>query len=388
MSVGGIPVEVGLERETAQGLETEEMTLNMGPQHPSTHGVLRFVVKADGEIMRRAIPDIGYLHRSIEKISEKVGYHGFMPYTDRVDYVSAMQCNQGWAMACEALAGIEVPRRGEYCRVVASEFGRLASHLLSVGATGMDIGATTPFTHAIREREYINDILEELCGARLTFNYMRIGGVAWDIPPGFVQRATKYLDRFEPLIDEYNELISFNKIYVERLANVAIVPREMAIAYNLVGPNLRGSGVRYDVRRNAPYSAYPDFEFDVPIGSGERGTLGDSYDRYMVRMREMKESCRILRQALGALPPGPVVAKVARNFKPPAGETYVRVEGSRGDMGWFVVSDGTGFPVRTHIRTGSFAAMAIIEELSKGLMIADLVAVIASLDIVAPEVDR
>jgi NADH-quinone oxidoreductase subunit D len=180
-------IDVDVLRETGQGLETEEMTLNMGPQHPSTHGVLRFVVKADGEVMRRAIPDIGYLHRSIEKIAEKVGYHGFMPYTDRVDYVSAMQCNQGWAMACEALAGIKVPRRGEYCRVIASEFG----------ATGMDIGAVTPFTHAIREREYINDILEELCGARLTFNYMRIGGCAWDLPPGFVGRATKFLDRVE-----------------------------------------------------------------------------------------------------------------------------------------------------------------------------------------------
>lgn len=381
-------IDLDIVREHTEGLETEEMTLNMGPQHPSTHGVLRFVVKADGEVMRRAIPDIGYLHRSIEKIAEKVGYHGFMPYTDRVDYVSAMQCNQGWAMACEALAGITVPRRGEYCRVIACEFGRLASHLLSVGATGMDIGAVTPFTHAIREREYINDILEELCGARLTFNYMRIGGCAWDLPPGFVGRATKFLDRFEPLIDEYNELISFNKIYVERLANVAVVSPEMAIAYNLVGPNLRGSGVKYDVRKDAPYSAYPEFEFDVPIGTGERGTLGDSYDRYMVRMREMKESCKILRQALAGVPEGPVIAKVPRTFRPPAGEAYVRVEASRGDMGWFVVSDGTAFPYRVHIRTGSFAAMAIIEQLSKGLMIADLVAVIATLDIVAPEVDR
>ncbi len=382
------PIEVDVERETPAGLETEEMTLNMGPQHPSTHGVLRFVVKADGEVMRRAIPDIGYLHRSIEKISEKVGYHGFMPYTDRVDYVSAMHCNQGWAMACEALAGIEVPRRAEYCRVIACELGRIASHLVSVGTTGMDIGAITPFTHAIREREKINDLLEELCGARLTFNYMRIGGCAWDVPPGFVARARSFVDRFEPLTHEYDELISFNKIYVERLANVAVVSPEKAIAYNLVGPNLRGSGIRYDVRRDVPYSAYPELQFDVPVGSGERGTLGDCYDRYMVRMREMRESCRILRQALDGIPEGPVIAKVPRNFKPPAGEVYVRVEASRGDMGWYVVSDGTAFPVRCHVRTGSFAAMAIIEELSRGLMIADLVAVIASLDIVAPEVDR
>ncbi len=383
-----VAIDVALEREGVGGLETEEMTLNMGPQHPSTHGVLRFVVKADGEVMRRAIPDIGYLHRSIEKISEKVGYHGFMPYTDRVDYVSAMQCNQGWAMACEALAGITVPRRGEYCRVIACELGRIASHLISVGATGMDIGAMTPFTHCIREREKINDLLEELCGARLTFNYMRIGGCAWDLPPGFAARALDFINRFEPLIDELNELLSFNKIFVERMANVAVISAEKAIAYNLVGPNLRGSGVRYDVRRDVPYSVYSEFQFDVPIGTGEKGTLGDSWDRYMVRCREMKECCRIVRQAIEGLPAGPVIAKVPRTFKPPRGEVYVRVEGSRGDMGWYVVSDGSAFPYRTHIRTGSYTAMSIVEELSPGLMIADLVAVIASFDIVAPEVDR
>jgi NADH-quinone oxidoreductase subunit D len=386
MSMVGYEVEV--EQVGRHGLETEEMTLNMGPQHPSTHGVLRFVVKADGEVMRQAIPDVGYLHRSIEKISEKVGYHGFMPYTDRVDYVSAMQCNQGWAMACEKLAGIEVPRRGEYCRVIACEFGRLASHLLSVGATGMDIGAVTPFTHAIREREYINDILEELCGARLTFNYMRIGGCAWDLPPGFVGRAVKYLDRFEPLIDEYNELISFNKIYVERLANVAIITAEEAIDYNLVGPNLRGSGVKFDVRKDVPYSVYPEFEFDVPIGTGEVGTVGDCFDRYIVRMQEMRESCKILRQCIRQIPDGPVIAKVPRKFKPPVGDAYVRLESARGDMGWYVVSDGTAFPHRCKIRTGSFSAISIVPLVSRNLMIADLIAVIASLDLVAPEIDR
>ena len=267
MSLGGYDVEV----QRPGGLATEEMTLNMGPQHPSTHGVLRFIVKADGEVMREAIPDVGYLHRSIEKIAEKVGYHGFMPYTDRVDYVAAMPCNQGWGMVCEKLAGIEVPRRAEYCRVIAVELNRIASHLLSVGSMGMDIGAYTPFTHALREREYINDLLEELCGARLTFNYMRIGGVAWDLPPDWVPKAVAFLDRFEPLIDEYNALISYNKIYVERLANVAIITAEEAIDYNLVGPNLRGSGVKYDVRKDMPYSVYPEFEFDVPIGTGEIG---------------------------------------------------------------------------------------------------------------------
>jgi NADH-quinone oxidoreductase subunit D len=384
MSLGGYDVEV----QRPGGLATEEMTLNMGPQHPSTHGVLRFIVKADGEVMREAIPDVGYLHRSIEKIAEKVGYHGFMPYTDRVDYVAAMPCNQGWAMVCEKLAGIAVPRRAEYCRVIACEFNRIASHLISVGSMGMDIGAYTPFTHALREREYINDLLEDLCGARLTFNYMRIGGVAWDLPPEWVPKAVAFLDRFEPLIDEYNALISYNKIYVERLANVAVITAEEAIDYNLVGPNLRGSGVEFDVRKDLPYSVYPEFEFDVPIGRGEVGTTGDCFDRYMVRINEMKESCRILRQALAGVPEGSVLTKVPRKFKPPAGDAYVRVESARGDMGWYCVSDGSEYPHRVKIRTGSFTATSIIDRVSRGLMLADLIAVVASFDLVAPEIDR
>jgi NADH-quinone oxidoreductase subunit D len=369
-------------------LHTEEMTLNMGPQHPSTHGVLRFIVRADGEVMREAIPDVGYLHRSIEKIAEKVGYHGFMPYTDRVDYVCAMFTNQGWAMASEKLGNVNVPRRGEYCRVIAAEFNRLNSHLLAVGSMAMDIGANTPFTYAIREREMINDLIEELCGARLTFNYMRIGGVAWDLPAGWREKALAYLDHLEPIVEEYNALISFNKIYVERLANVAVIPAADAINYNLVGPNLRASGVKWDIRKDIPYSVYPEFDFEVPVGAGQWGAVGDSMDRYMMRIWEMKESIKILRQALAQIPDGPVLAKVPRNFKPPAGECYVRIESARGDMGWYVVSDGTANPWRVRVRTGSFAAMAMIQELSRGLMIADLVALIASLDVIAPEVDR
>jgi len=386
MSLAGFEVEV--QRTGDTGLETEEMTLNMGPQHPSTHGVLRFVVKADGEVMREAIPDVGYLHRSIEKISEKVGYHGFMPYTDRVDYVAAMFCNQGWGMVCEKLAGIEVPKRGEYCRVIAAEFNRIASHLLSVGTMILDIGAQTPFIYAFREREKINDLLEEVCGARLTYNYMRIGGVAWDLPPGFTERALAFIDQFEPLLDEFNEFISYNKIYVERLVNVSPVSPEVAINYNLVGPNLRASGVKYDVRRDAPYSVYPELEFDIPVGTGELGTLGDCFDRYILRMREIKQCCRILRQCFQQIPDGPVIAKVPRKFKPPAGDAYIRIESARGDMGWYCVSDGSEFPYRTHVRTGSFSAMSIVDLLSRGIMLADLVALIASLDIVAPEVDR
>ncbi len=386
MSLAGFEVEV--EQVGTHGLETEEMTLNMGPQHPSTHGVLRFVVKADGEVMRQAIPDVGYLHRSIEKISEKVGYHGFMPYTDRVDYVAAMFCNQGWGMVSEKLGDIQVPKRGEYCRVIAAELNRISSHLLSVGTMVLDIGAITPFFHAFREREKINDLLEELCGARLTYNYMRIGGVAWDLPPGYPEKVGAFLDRFEPMLDEYDDLISANALYVGRCAGVAVVSVEDAMGYNLVGPNLRACGVRYDVRRAEPYSVYPELEFDVPVGPGVHGVLGDSYARYAVRILEIKESIKILRQCFTQMPDGPVIAKVPRKFKPPAGDAYIRVESARGDMGWYAVSDGTDFPYRCKVRTGSFAAMAIIDKLSQGLMLADLVTVIASLDIVAPEVDR
>ena len=377
--------EIAVERE---GLETEEMTLNMGPQHPSTHGVLRFVVKADGEVMRRAIPDVGYLHRSIEKIAEKVGYPGFMPYTDRVDYVAAMFCNQAWAMACERLAGIEVPERGELCRIIAAELNRISSHLLSAASMILDVGAATPFFHAFRERERINDLLEELCGARLTYNYMRIGGVAWDLPPGFVAKTLAFFDELEPALEEFHDLISGNTIYLERLAGVAAISADRAIAYNLVGPNLRASGVDFDVRRDLPYSLYPQLSFEVPVGRGEVGSVGDCFDRYIVRMREIPQSIALVRQCFERLQPGPVLAKVPRKFRPPAGECYLRVESARGDMGWYVVSDGSEFPVRCKIRTGSFSAMSIIEEVSQGLMLADLVAVIASLDIVAPEVDR
>ncbi len=385
MALAGYEIEV---EGREGGFATEEMTLNMGPQHPSTHGVLRFIVKADGEVMRTAIPDVGYLHRSIEKIAEKVGYHGFMPYTDRVDYVCAMACNQGWAMASEKLAGIEVPRRAEFSRVLAVELNRIASHLLSVGSMAMDIGAYTPFVHALRERENINTLIEALCGARLTFHYIRIAGVGFDLPMGFEEKCLEFIDHFEPIVDELNDLITFNKIYVDRLANVAAISREEAIAYNLVGPNLRASGVQYDVRRGEPYSVYPELEFEIPVGQGWQGRVGDSFDRYFIRILEMKESCKILRQCLKMIPKGPVIAKTPRKFAPPAGDVYVRLESARGDMGWYVVSDGSEFPYRCRVRTGSFAAMSIIERVSRGLMLADLVTLIASLDVVAPEIDR
>src|SRR5574341_1080661 len=386
MSLAGFEIDV--EQVGGAGLATEEMTLNMGPQHPSTHGVLRFIVKTDGEVMSEAIPDVGYLHRSIEKIGEKVTWHGYVPYTDRADYLAAMFANQGFCMAAEKLGGIEVARRGEFCRVIACELNRIASHLIAVGTFGQDIGAVTPFLHALRERETINNLMEEICGARLTYNYIRIGGVGYDILPETCGRIAEFLDHFEPIVEEFNRLLSGNKIFIERLAGVAVISKEEALSYNLVGPNLRGSGIRWDIRRNIPYSIYPELDFEVPVGTAQVGILGDSYERFWVRIREMQESVKILRQCLARMPKGPAIAKVQRKFKPPAGEYYARVESPRGDMGFYVVSDGGEYPYRLRIRTGSYTAMSIIDKLSRGIMVADLIALIASLDVDAPEIDR
>ena len=368
---------------------TDEMTLNMGPQHPSTHGVIRFILKTDGEVMRRAIPDIGYLHRSIEKIGEKVSWHGFMPFTDRADYLASMCANQAYAVAVERLANLTVPPRAEYLRVIASEFNRIISHLLALGALALDMGAFTPFLYAIRERETVNDLLEALCGARLTYNYVRIGGVAQDMPKDFRDRCMAFLDHFEPkIIDEFNLLISENEIFIKRLANVAPITHRQAIAYGLVGPNLRGSGVKYDLRKDEPYSIYPELDFEVPVGTGHRGTIGDCLDRYWVRVEEMRQSAKILRQCFAKMPQGEIIGKVARTLKPQKGDVYVRTESARGEMGFFVVSDANQNGYRVKIRTGSFTAMSIIDPISRGLMIADLVALIGSLDVVAPEIDR
>lgn len=364
------------------------MVLNMGPHHPATHGVLNFLIETDGEVISRALPEIGYLHRAIEKIAEKVGYLGFMPYTDRIDYVSAMHANHGWALATENLLELEVPRRAEYLRVIASELTRLASHFVSVGSAAMDIGAYTPFLMLIRERETLNDIMEYICGARLTYNYIWIGGVSRDFFPGLDKRIVKWLDHLEPIIDEFDRLISFNPIYIDRMTNVGLISREEAAAYGLVGANLRGSGIDFDLRRDVPYSAYSEFDFNVPNGAGPHGVVGDCYSRFYVRVEEMRQSIRIIRQAIEGLPEGDTRCKVPKKLKPAPGETYARVESSRGEMGYYAVSDGTDKPHRVHVRTGSFSAMSIIEHLSPGMMIADIVALIASLDVVAPEIDR
>ena len=366
----------------------EEMLLNFGPQHPSTHGVINFLVDTDGEVMKRAVPDVGYLHRSLEKIGEITGYPGFMPYTDRIDYVAAMFANEGYAIAVEKLIKVEVPPRAQWLRAISCELCRIASHLVSTGTMATDIGASTPLVHALRERERVNDLIEALCGARLTYNYHRIGGVAFDMPAGWRDKVLAFLDHFDTMLVEFDRLLSFNSIYVKRLANVAVITKEQAVDYGLVGPNLRGSGMDWDVRRDVPYGAYPNFKFEVPVGRGSRGTVGDTFDRYYVRVLEMKQSSQIVRQALETLPEGEITAKVPRKIKPEAGEAFSRVESARGEMAYYVVSDGTDKAYRVRARTGSYMAMGIIEDISPGLMVADLVALIASLDVVAPEIDR
>ncbi len=364
------------------------LRINMGPQHPATHGVISFIVETDGEVMRKATADVGFLHRGVEKMAEITSYPGFMPYTDRVDYLASMFANHGYAMAVEKLLGVEVPKKAEWLRVIADELNRIASHLVATGTMAMDLGAFTPFTHWIRERESINDFMEHICGARLTYNYMRVGGVCADWPVGLSEKILVWLDHFEPIIEEFNRLITGNEIFIRRLANVAVIPAELAIDWALSGPNLRASGVPFDLRRSEPYSIYPELQFDVPVGQGTQGTVGDSYDRFWVRILEMRESCRILRQLLAGIPEGDFKAKVARTLKVPAGEVYSKVESARGEIGYFLVADGSDRPVRVKIRTGSFTAVALIEPISPGLMLADLVAVIGSLDIVAPEIDR
>ncbi|MDH4261695.1 MAG: NADH-quinone oxidoreductase subunit D [Spirochaetia bacterium] len=366
-----------------------EIEINMGPHHPSTHGVIRFILFLDGEIVVRAVADVGYLHRSIEKIAENLPYPMFMPYTDRVDYVAAINCNLGYALAVESLAGLEVPERATWLRMIGAELNRINSHLIAVGALAMDVGATTPFVHAIREREYILDLLEILTGTRMNNNYVRFGGVCQDVPEDFFKKTEKFLDHFVLFLGEFNRLLTTNKIFLERLINVGILTGDQALGFSFSGPNLRASGVGHDLRRIDPYCFYSDMEFSVPVGSGVKGTTGDSFDRFIVRIDEMLESVKILRQIMSKIKEGPIQSKIPRKIVLPAGESYHRSEAPRGELGFHIVSDGkSNMPYRIKIRTGSFAAMTSLSELFKGMMVADVVAYFASLDVVAPEVDR
>ncbi|MBI4862164.1 MAG: NADH-quinone oxidoreductase subunit D [Candidatus Riflebacteria bacterium] len=364
------------------------MTINMGPQHPSTHGVLRLLVTTDGEIVDHVEPVIGYLHRCKEKIAENLPYYQFMPYTDRLDYLAGMNNNWAWAMAVEKLAGVKVPERAEYIRVMFGELNRIASHLVAVGTFGLDLGTFTPVLYCFHEREKILDLFEATCGARLTYNYYRIGGVAKDLPDGLVTKIREFLDPFEKRIDELNTLLSENHIFVRRTANVGVFPPALALDYGVTGPSLRASGVPHDLRRAAPYSIYDRFKFEVVVGRGEKGTVGDTWDRYDCRVREMSESVKIVRQCLDGLPDGEVRTKLPAVFKPPKGHVLFKAENPKGELGYYVVSDGSPKPSRVHIRGPSFCNLSIIPAVCRGVMLADLVAILGSIDIVLGEVDR
>ncbi|MBN1504961.1 MAG: NADH-quinone oxidoreductase subunit D [Candidatus Eisenbacteria bacterium] len=364
-------------------LKTDSLFINMGPQHPSTHGVLRLGLTIEGERVVNVFPDVGFLHRGIEKLAESRTYIQTIPLTDRLDYVAGMSNNLAYVLAVEQLLDVEVPRRAEFIRVIAVEMSRLASHLVWLGSFANDLGAMTPLLYCFREREDILDALEILCGARMTFNYIRFGGVARDATPAFVEKTRKFLSTFDKRVDEYEELLTENAIFVNRTKGVGLLTREEAISYAVSGPVLRGSGVKWDLRRDAPYSVYPEMDFVIPTGE-----TGDVFDRYAVRVMEMRQAARIIRQALDGLPEGDFTAKMPRVLKPRKGEAYSRIEAPKGELGFYVMSDGTASPYRVKIRAPSFINLAALPAMSKGALVADMVAVLGSMDIVLGEVDR
>ncbi|AGL02137.1 NADH-quinone oxidoreductase subunit D [Desulfoscipio gibsoniae] len=365
-------------------LKTQEYNLNLGPQHPSTHGVFRILLTLDGERVVKAEPIPGYLHRGVEKLAEARTYTQFIPYTDRLDYLAAMLQNWGYVMAVEKLMGIEVPERAEYMRVICGELSRLASHLIAIGTYSMDTGGVTGFELALRERETTMDLLEELTGSRMTLSYARIGGVAADAPEGWLDKVDKFMDKMPAYIDEYDGLIAGNEIFQARTMQVGVIKPETAISYSLSGPNLRGSGVNYDLRKAKPYSVYDRIDFDVPLG-----TNGDCYDRFYCRLQEMRQIVRILKQAVAQIKEvdGPVIGKVPKVLKPPKGEAYEEIESSKGIIGYYVVSDGSAKPYRIHVRRGSFINLGYLDELLRGVLLADVIAILGSLDIILGEVD-
>jgi NADH-quinone oxidoreductase subunit D len=362
---------------------TEEMEINMGPQHPSTHGVLRLVLHLDGEEIKGLRPVIGYLHRGVEKLCEHRTYTMIEPLTDRLDYVAAISENLGWCGAVEALLGVTPPPRAQYVRVVLAELQRIASHLLWLGTHALDLGAMTVFFYTFRERELILDLFEAFCGARLTYNSMRIGGLYEDAPRGWLDRVRHFLKIFPGRMREYEDLLTVNRIFVGRTRGVGLLSAADAVAWGVSGPPLRASGVNYDVRKAIPYAAYADFEFDVPLGEN-----GDTYDRYLVRMEEMRQSVRILHQALDRMPDGEVRAKVPKYIKPPAGEVYHVVESPRGEQGFYVVAQGGEMPYRVRFRSPSFVNLQALPIMCQGRLVADVTAVIGSIDIVLGDCDR
>jgi NADH-quinone oxidoreductase subunit D len=370
-----------------KALETQDMLLNMGPQHPSTHGVLRLMIRTDGEMVSECTPVVGYLHRCAEKIGENLRYEQFVPYTDRMDYLSSMSDNLAFCLAVERLMTIEIPERAKAIRVVMAELNRIASHLLAFGTYGLDIGAFTPFLYAFREREIILNMFEYVCGARLTYNYVKVGGVMRDVDKRFAEMVTNFLAIFDDRLKDYNELLSDNSIFRTRTLGLGIFSPEMAVDWGLTGPNLRASGVNYDIRKAMPYSGYEKYQFDVPLGNSEIGTLGDCWNRYWVRILEMRESCKIIKQAMEGLPAGKFAADL-RKVKPQVGEAYTAIENPRGELGFYIISDGSETPTRVKVRAPSFVNLAVMTEAGKNQLIADLIAILGSIDIVLGEIDR
>lgn len=398
---------------TASALESEEiqgdkLILNMGPSHPSTHGVLRVKLELDGEIIVKADPDVGYLHRGDEKIAENMTYNQFVPYTDRLDYASPLANNIGYAMAVEKLLDWELPPRGQAVRVLCFELSRISSHLLGMGAMAMDCGAMTVFLYTFTEREKIYTLIERLCGARFTTSYARVGGMTRDLPPGFVEEVAGFCKQFYAKIDELDSLLSRNRIFVDRTKDVGAYTKEEAIAYGLTGPNLRGCGCDLDLRKSKPYCGYEQYDFDVPVG-----TVGDCYDRYLVRLEELRQSNRIIEQVLAKLPDGPihvtdykgylpnkkaVMTKmeelihqfilVTEGIKTPKGEVYCGVENPKGQLGFYIYSTGGGVPYRLKIKGPSFNNLSILPKILPGHMMADVVAILGSLDFIMGECDR
>ncbi|HEY9206503.1 MAG TPA: NADH dehydrogenase (quinone) subunit D [Candidatus Methanoperedens sp.] len=382
-------------------METDELLINMGPVHPSTHGVLRFKLRMDGEIIKECQIVMGYLHRGTEKLAEMNTYLQFIPYTDRLDYMSAIPNNYAYVKAVEELAGIEVSLRAEYVRVLTMELNRIANHLVFMGSLLLDLGASTPIMYGFREREKILQLYEMLCGARMTFSYMRIGGVREDLPEGFMPKLNEFIKDMEKRIVDYEELINGNEIFLLRMKNIGIISADEAINYGITGPTLRGSGVNYDIRKIEPYSIYSDIDFKACVRKE-----CDSYARYLVRIDEMKESLHILRQIADTMPSGEIVTTqkygispmtgmpsavmtyFPRIFTPPAGEVYTRIEAPKGELGFYVVSDGTTRPYRVKIRSPSFCNLVALPKMVVGLKIPDLIAAFGTMDVVLGDVDR
>lgn len=379
-------------------LRSEEMIINLGPQHPSTHGVLRLEVLMDGEIIKDVVPHLGYLHRCFEKHAENLPYNQIIPFVDRMDYVAAMNSEHVYAMGVERMLGIadQIPKRVEYIRVLVAELNRIASHFIAIGTYGMDIGAFTPFFWVMRDREHILRLLEWASGARLLYNYIWVGGLFYDLPVGFEDRCTEFIRYIKPKLTELDNLLIENDIFIKRTANVGVLPLNLAINYSVTGPMLRASGLRYDLRKVDGYSVYPELDFNVPIGEGKKGTVGDCWDRTWVRMREIHESVKIIEQCLDKLQKEHKRTKdfnpqslVPKKIRPHAQDFYIRGETPKGELGFFFRADGkSDIPFRCKARSCSFSNLSVLPELSKGVLVADLIAIVGSIDMVMGEVDR